>query len=124
VHVVAILSGVIGFLVMYALPKTLYAPSARNLVVASNIYANMYCSFYVAAADFVKMALWVVTGSLVLPTIFGLAVIAGTIALQLYIWRAVLRLRWGPILLFLAIGLIFGFAHGFILAITGLVKFA
>ena len=42
-HIVAIVSGILGFMLMYALPKSLYAPSARNLVVASNIYANMYC---------------------------------------------------------------------------------
>jgi hypothetical protein len=124
VHIVAIVSGVLGFMVMYALPKSLYAPSARNLVVACNIYANMYCAFYVAAADLVKMALWVVTGSLTLPIIFGLLLMAATIAFQLYIWRAVLGLRWRPMLLFLAIGLVFGFLHGFILAKTGLLKFA
>ena len=35
-------------------------------------------------------------------------------------------LAWclGPMLLFLAIGLVFGFLHGFILGITGLLKFA
>src|SRR5262245_61190669 len=123
-HIVAIVSGILGFLLMYALPKRLYAPSTRGLVVASNIYATMYCAFYTSAADLVKMVLWAVTGSLVLPTIFGLVMIALTLALQLYIWRTVLRLRWGPMLLFLAIGLSFGFLHGFILAAMGLLKFA
>jgi FHA domain-containing protein len=123
-HVVAIVSGVLGFMLMYALPKSLYAPSARSLVVATNIYANMYCAFYISAADLVKMLLWAITGSLALPTIFGLAVMALTIAFQLYIWRAILQLRWGPMLVFLAIGLVFSFLHGFILAATGLVKFA
>ena len=124
VHIVAIVSGILGFMLMYALPKSLYAPSARNLVVASNIYANMYCAFYTSAADLVKMVLWAMTGSLVLPTIFGLCVMAGTLAFQLYIWRAILKLRWGPMMLFLAIGLSFGFLHGFILAKMGLLKFA
>ena len=32
-----------------------------------------------------KMALWAVTGSLVLPTIFGLIMIAAHLAFQLYI---------------------------------------
>ena len=123
-HIVAIVSGILGFLLMYALPKRLYAPSTRGLVVASNIYATMYCAFYTSVADLVKMVLWVMTGSLVLPTIFGLVMIALTLALQLYIWRTVLRLRWGPMLLFLAIGLSFGFLHGFILAAMGLLKFA
>jgi hypothetical protein len=56
-HIVAIVSGILSFMLMYALPKSLYAPSARNLVVASNIYANMYAAFYVSAADLVKMVL-------------------------------------------------------------------
>jgi len=123
-HVIAIVSGILGFMVMYALPKSLYAPSTRNLVVASNIYATMYCAFYTSVADLVKMALWAVTGSLVLPTIFGLIVMALTLAFQLYIWRTILQLRWRPMLLFLAIGLSFGFLHGFILAMLGLLKFA
>lgn len=123
-HIIAIVSGILGFMVMYALPKSLYAPSTRNLVVASNIYATMYCAFYTSVADLVKMALWAVTGSLVLPTIFGLIVIALTFAFQLYIWRTILQLRWRPMLLFLAIGLSFGFLHGFILAMMGLLKFA
>jgi hypothetical protein len=122
-HIVAIVSGILSFMLMYALPKSLYAPSARNLVVASNIYANMYAAFYVSAADLVKMVLWAMTGSLVLPTIFGLAVMGATIAFQVYIWRSIVRLRWGPIALFLVIGLVFSFAHGFILAKMGLVKF-
>ncbi len=122
-HLVAIVSGVLGFMVMYALPKSLYAPSARNLVVASNIYANMYSAFYVSAADLVKMVLWALTGSLVLPIIFGLAVMGLTIAFQLYVWRVILKLRWGPMLLFLVVGLVFSFAHGFILAKLGLLKF-
>jgi hypothetical protein len=122
-HVVAIVSGILSFMLMYALPKALYAPSARNLVVASNIYANMYAAFYVSAADLVKMVLWAMTGSLVLPTIFGLIVMAATIAFQVYIWRTIVRLRWGPIALFIVIGLVFSFAHGFILAKMGLVKF-
>jgi hypothetical protein len=122
-HVVAIISGILSFMLMYALPKALYAPSARNLVVASNIYANMYAAFYVSAADLVKMVLWAMTGSLVLPTIFGLIVMAATIAFQVYIWRTIVRLRWGPIALFIVIGLVFSFAHGFILAKMGLVKF-
>ena len=123
-HIIAIVSGILGFMVMYALPKSLYAPSTRNLVVASNIYATMYCAFYTSVADLVKMALWVLTGSLVLPTIFGLVVIALTFAFQLYIWRTILLLRWRPMLLFLAIGLSFGFLHGFVLAMLGLLKFA
>jgi FHA domain len=123
-HIVAIVSGILGFMLMYALPKRLYTPSTRSLVVASNIYATMYCAFYTSVADLVKMALWAITGSLVLPTIFGLVMIALTLALQLYIWRTVLRLRWGPMLIFLAIGLSFGFLHGFILAMMGLLKFA
>jgi hypothetical protein len=123
-HIIAIVSGILGFMVMYALPKSLYAPSTRNLVVASNIYATMYCAFYTSVADLVKMALWVLTGSLVLPTIFGLIMIALTLAFQLYIWRTILLLRWRPMLLFLAIGLSFGFLHGFILAMLGLLKFA
>jgi hypothetical protein len=123
-HIIAIVSGILGFMVMYALPKSLYAPSTRNLVVASNIYAAMYCAFYTSVADLVKMALWVLTGSLVLPTIFGLIMIALTFAFQLYIWRTILLLRWRPMLLFLAIGLSFGFLHGFILAMLGLLKFA
>jgi hypothetical protein len=122
-HLVAIISGILSFLLMYALPKSLYAPSARNLVVASNIYANMYAAFYVSAADLVKMVLWAMTGSLVLPTVFGLMVMAATIAFQVYIWRTIVRLRWGPIALFIVIGLVFSFAHGFILAKMGLVKF-
>lgn len=123
-HIIAIVSGVLGFMLMYTLPRSLYAPSARKLVVASNIYANMYCAFYVSAGDLVKMVLWALTGSLVLPVIFGLIVMALTIAFQLYIWRAILQLRWGPMLLFLAIGLVFSFLHGFILAKLGLLKFA
>ncbi len=123
-HIIAIVSGILGFMVMYALPKSLYAPSTRNLVVASNIYATMYCAFYTSVADLVKMALWAVTGSLVLPTIFGLSVMALTFAFQLYIWRTILQLRWRPMLVFLAIGLSFGFLHGFILAMLGLLKFA
>jgi hypothetical protein len=122
-HIVAIISGVLGFMMMYALPKSLYAPSARNLVVASNIYANMYSAFYISAADLVKMVLWALTGSLVLPIIFGLIMMALTIAFQVYVWRAILKLRWGPVALFLVIGLVFSFAHGFILAKLGLVKF-
>jgi hypothetical protein len=122
-HMVAIVSGILSFMLMYALPKSLYAPSVRNLVVASNIYANMYAAFYVSAADLVKMVLWAITGSLVLPTIFGLIVMAATIAFQVYIWRTILTLRWGPIALFVVIGLVFSFAHGFILAKLGLVKF-
>lgn len=124
VHIVAIVSGILGFLVMYALPKSLYAPSARNLVVATNIYATMYCAFYTSMADLVKMLLWAVTGSLALPTVFGLGVIALTFAFQLYIWRTILNLRWGPMALFLAVGLAFGFLHGFVLAAMGLLKFA
>jgi hypothetical protein len=123
-HIIAIVSGILGFMVMYALPKSLYAPSTRNLVVASNIYATMYCAFYTSVADLVKMALWVLTSSLVLPTIFGLIMIALTLTFQLYIWRTILLLRWRPMLLFLAIGLSFGFLHGFILAMLGLLKFA
>lgn len=122
-HMVAIVSGILSFMLMYALPKSLYAPSARNLVIATNIYANMYAAFYVSAADLVKMVLWAMTGSLVLPTIFGLIVMALTIAFQVYIWRTILALRWGPIVLFVFIGLVFSFAHGFILAKMGLVKF-
>jgi hypothetical protein len=79
-HIIAIVSGILGFMLMYALPKSLYAPSTRSLVVATNIYATMYCAFYTSAADLVKMALWAVTGSLVLPTIFGLIMIALTFA--------------------------------------------
>lgn len=124
VHIVAIVSGILGFMVMYALPKSLYVPSARNLVVASNIYATMYCAFYTSAADLVKMLLWAVTGSLALPTTFGLIVMALTFAFQLYIWRTILHLRWGPMALFLAVGLVFGFLHGFILGAMGLLKFA
>jgi hypothetical protein len=124
VHIVAVVSGILGFLVMYALPNALYAPSTRNLVVATNIYASMYCAFYASMADLVKMVLWTITGSLTLPIIFGLLVMALTLAFQLYIWRTVLQLRWGPMLLFLAIGIAFGFLHGFILAMTGLLKFA
>lgn len=123
-HIVTIVSGILGFMVMCALPKSLYAPSARNLVVASNIYANMYSAFYISAADLVKMVLWALTGSLVLPTIFGLIMMALTIVFQVYIWRAILKLRWGPMLLFLAVGITFGFLHGFILAKMGLLKFA
>ena len=123
-HIIAIVSGILGFMLMYALPKSLYAPSTRNLVVASDVYATMYCAFYTSVADLVKMALWTVTGSLVLPTIFGLIVIALTFAFQLYIWRTILQLRWRPMLIFLAIGLSFGFLHGFILAMMGLLKFA
>ena len=123
-HIIAIVSGILGFMLMYALPKSLYAPSTRSLVVATNIYATMYCAFYTSAADLVKMALWAVTRSLVLPTIFGLIMIALTLAFQLYIWRTILQLRWRPMLLFLAIGLSFGFLHGFILAMLGLLKFA
>jgi hypothetical protein len=123
-HIIAIVSGILGFMVMYALPKSLYAPSTRNLVVASNIYATMYCAFYTSIADLVKMVLWAITGSLVLPTIFGLIVIALTFAFQLYIWRTILQLRWRPMLIFLAIGVSFGFLHGFILAMMGLLKFA
>ena len=123
-HIVAIVSGILGFMLMYALPKSLYAPSTRNLVVASNIYAAMYCAFYTSVADLVKMALWAATNSLLLPTIFGLILMALTFAFQLYIWRTVLQLRWGPMLLFLAIALAFGFLHGFILGLTGLLKFA
>lgn len=124
VHIVAIVSGILGFLVMYALPRSLYAPSARNLVVATNIYAAMYCAFYTSLADLVKMLLWAVTGSLALPTVFGLGAIALTFAFQLYVWRTILNLRWGPMALFLAVGLVFGFLHGFILAALGLLKFA
>lgn len=124
VHIVAIVSGILGFMVMYALPKSLYAPSARNLVVATNIYATMYCAFYTSVADLVKMMLWAVTGSLALPTVFGLLVIAATFAFQLYIWRAILGLRWGPMMLFLAVAVVFGLLHGFILAALGLLKFA
>ncbi len=123
-HIIAIVSGILGFMLMYALPKSLYAPSTRSLVVATNIYATMYCAFYTSAADLVKMALWAITRSLVLPTIFGLIMIALTLAFQLYIWRTILQLRWRPMLLFLAIGLSFGFLHGFILAMLGLLKFA
>jgi hypothetical protein len=123
-HIIAIVSGILGFMLMYALPQSLYAPSTRNLVVASNIYATMYCAFYTSVADLVKMALWAVTRSLMLPTIFGLIVIALTFAFQLYIWRTILQLRWRPMLLFLAIGLSFGFLHGFILAMMGLLKIA
>jgi FHA domain len=123
-HIVAIVSGILGFMLMYALPKSLYAPSTRNLVVASNIYAAMYCAFYTSVADLVKMALWAATNSLLLPTIFGLILMALTFAFQLYIWRTILQLRWGPMLLFLAIALAFGFLHGFILGLTGLLKFA
>jgi FHA domain len=122
-HMVAIVSGILSFMLMYALPKSLYAPSARNLVIATNIYANMYAAFYVSAADLVKMVLWAMTGSLVLPTIFGLIVMGLTVAFQVYIWRTILALRWGPIVLFVVIGLVFSFAHGFILAKMGLVKF-
>lgn len=122
-HIVAIVSGILSFILMYALPKSLYVPSARNLVVASNIYASMYAAFYVSAADLVKMLLWAITGSLVLPTIFGLLMMALTIVLQVYIWRTILKLRWGPVALFLVIGLVFSFAHGFLLAKLGLVKF-
>ena len=50
--------------------------------------------------------------------------IALTLTFQLYIWRTILLLRWRPMLLFLAIGLSFGFLHGFILAMLGLLKFA
>src|SRR4029453_10392255 len=102
-HIVSIVSGILGFLLMYALPKRLYAPSTRSLVVASNIYATMYCAFYTSVADLVKMALWGVTAPLVRPPIFGLVMIALTLALQLYIWRTILLLRWKPMLLFLAI---------------------
>src|SRR6476660_2404314 len=45
-HIIAIVSGILGFMLMYALPKSLYAPSTRSLVVATNIYATMYCAFY------------------------------------------------------------------------------
>jgi hypothetical protein len=124
VHIVAIVSGILGFMVMYALPRSLYAPSARNLVVATNIYAAMYCAFYTSVADLVKMLLWAATGSLTLPTIFGLLVIAATFAFQLYIWRTILALRWGPMVVFLAVALAFGFLHGFILGALGLVKLA
>ena len=48
--------------------------------------------------------------------------IALTLAFQLYIWRTILLLRWRPMLLFLAIGLSFGFLHGFILAMLGLLE--
>jgi hypothetical protein len=48
---------------------------------------------------------------------------AATNAFQFYIWRTIVRLRWGPVALFLVIGLVFSFAHGFILAKMGLVKF-
>ena len=43
-HIIAIVSGILGFMLMYALPKSLYAPSTRSLVVATNIYATMYSS--------------------------------------------------------------------------------
>lgn len=124
VNIVAAISSTLGFLLMYALPKGLYRPSTRNLVVASNIYTSLYVLFYTTFADLLKFAQYTLTKSMNISIAIGLTMMVFGLVFQVYVWRKILQLRWGPIVLFLVIGLAFGFLHGFILARLGLIKFA
>jgi hypothetical protein len=121
-HIVAVLSGVLGFLVMYSLPRSLFAPTDRTLVVATNIYMNLYFACYMYIADWIKMGLFAATGEMTLPIILGLAMMILNLIFCFYVWRAMLKLRWGLMTLMLIIGLVMGFAQGFILGAAGLVK--
>jgi hypothetical protein len=123
VNISAVVSGLLAFGLLSLLPRRLFEPSTRNLVVAANIYTSMYVAFYTYLADIVKILLFGLMRDMTLPMILGLIVIGLTLGFQLYVWRTVLHLRWGPMLLFLAIGLVFGFLHGLFLGFTGLVKF-
>lgn len=123
-NVVAAVSSGLGFLLMYSLPKALYQPSTRTLVVASNIYTSLYVLFYTTFADLLKFAQYAVTTSMEVSIAIGLVMMVFGLTFQVYVWRKIMQLRWWPIVLFLVIGLTYGFLHGFILAKLGLIKFA
>jgi len=121
--IIALISNTIAFSLMYALPQSLYTPSTKNIVIASNIYIGMYLLIYGLATDVLKFAAWEATGNLRIAMLLGWSNMALALVLQLYAWRRILQLRWPPIVLFLVIGLVFTFVYGFVLGATGLIKF-
>ncbi len=111
----------VGILVLYMLPKALFRPKGKMVVIAATLFLSMYAAAYVTLADFVKFGLWVVYPDFMTIAYFGNAVVLATVALQIYVLRKVLDLKWYAIAIFLVVGMLFGFLWGYGLAALGLV---
>jgi hypothetical protein len=122
-YLVAAVSGAIGFSIIYLLPRSLFAPRSRSVVLIAALQMSLYNTVYEFAGDLIKLSLWGVGVSFPVLAVFGWAVVLGFTALEIYITRAVLRLRWPTITLLFALGISIGFVRGYLLTRTRLIHF-
>lgn len=113
----------LGILVMYVLPDSLFRPKGKMLVIAAGLITTMYAMAYMTLSDFVKLTLWSVGTEFMTIAWFGNAVLLAVLGFQIYVMRKVLELRWHAIAIFLVLGLAVGYAWGYALAATGLLSF-
>jgi len=113
----------LGILIMYALPRGLFRPNGKTIVIAANLFISMYAMAYLTLSDFVKLFLWSLTSDFMTVVYFGNAVFVGLLAFQVYMMRKVLELRWHAIAIFVILGLTVGVLWGYLLAQTGLVTY-
>lgn len=111
----------IGVLVLYMLPRVLFRPRGKMIVIAAALFISMYATAYITLADFVKLGIWSVYPDFMTVAYFGNAVLLAILAFQVYVLRKVLELRWYAIAIFLVLGLTVGYAWGYGLAAAGLV---
>jgi len=113
----------LGILVMYALPKSLFRPNGKTIVIAANLFINMYAMAYLTLSDFVKLFVWWRTGDFMAAVYVGYAMFFALLAFGVYMMRKVLELRWHAIAIFVALGFTVGILWGYMLAQTGLVTY-
>ena len=113
----------IAILIMYALPRSLFRPNGKTVVIAANMFISMYAMTYLALSDFAKLFLWSRTDDLLTVVYFGNAVFLALMAFQVFMMRRVLELRWHAIAIFVTVGLSVGFLWGYTLAQSGLVSY-
>lgn len=113
----------IGILVIYVLPRSLFRPNGKMIVIAASLFITMYSMAYMTLSDFVKLIIWSLTADFMMSVYFGTGMFFALIAFQVYMMRRVLELRWHAIAIFLALGLTVGVIWGYTLAALGLVTY-
>ncbi|MGI9410542.1 MAG: hypothetical protein ACR2OV_10745 [Hyphomicrobiaceae bacterium] len=120
---ISAVGALLGFAIMFLLPRFLFEPNSKSLVIATNLIIGMFAAAYVTLGDFVKMAVWAVTQNFQYSAVVGWIILIGIFVLQVYVWRRLLSLKWLAIVVFTVVGFAYSFAMGYVLGATGLWKF-
>lgn len=110
----------LGTAVLYALPSTLFAPSAKRTVLATNLIMAMYCAAYITLGDVLKALAWVLTADFGYSIAIGTAIFVALVTFQIFVWRRVLRLRWLAIVVLILVGVAIYSIMSYTLASFGL----